>query len=204
MADRRIAIVLFNLGGPDEPKAVQPFLFNLFNDPAIIRLPGVLRTPLAHLISRRRGREAQEIYGYLGGGSPLLANTECQAKALETALAGSMNAKVFIAMRYWHPMAIETAVAVEEYEPDEIILLPLYPQFSTTTTASSVRAWDEACRFISLSVPTKLVCCYPWEQGFVAAGCRPGSRGIRTRCGAGKAAGVVLRPWVAGIRGAGW
>ena len=173
MADRRIAIVLFNLGGPDEPKAVQPFLFNLFNDPAITRLPGLLRTPLAHLMSRRRGREAQDIYGYLGGGSPLLANTERQAAALEASLSSDMGAKVFVAMRYWHPMAIETAVAVEEYLPDEIILLPLYPQFSTTTTASSVRAWEEACRFISLSVPTKLVCCYPWQRGFVvAAACR--------------------------------
>ncbi len=133
----KTAVVLFNLGGPDRPEAVRPFLFNLFNDPAIIGLPQPLRWLLAQLISRRRAPVAQEIYAHLGGGSPLLPNTEAQAAALEQALAnggGDDATKVFIAMRYWHPMSDATARAVRDFGPDRVLLLPLYPQFSTTTT----------------------------------------------------------------------
>ncbi len=107
----RTAIVLFNLGGPDRPRAVRPFLFNLFNDPAFIAAPGPLRWLLALGISRRRAPVARRIYAELGGGSPLLANTEAQARALEVAAnaqAGGGEVKVFIAMRYWHPMSGET------------------------------------------------------------------------------------------------
>ena len=133
---RKTAVVLFNLGGPDRPEAVRPFLFNLFNDPAIISAPGPVRWALAQFISRRRAPVAQEIYEHLGGGSPLLPNTEAQATALEQALGG--DARVFVAMRYWHPFADETAAAVREYSPEKVVLLPLYPQFSTTTTGSSI------------------------------------------------------------------
>src|SRR5579871_4029153 len=105
----RVAVVLFNLGGPDSPAAVEPFLFNLFNDPAIIRLPSVIRRPLASFIARRRARVARGIYAHLGGGSPLLANTKAQAAALEAELKSvGGETKVFIAMRYWHPFATET------------------------------------------------------------------------------------------------
>ncbi|MEM7441997.1 MAG: ferrochelatase [Pseudomonadota bacterium] len=166
----RIAVILFNLGGPDRPDAVRPFLFNLFNDPSILRLPNPMRFFLASLISRRRAKEATKIYEHIGGGSPLLPNTQAQADALQTALtAREMNADVHIAMRYWHPMAMETAVAVQETKPDLILLVPLYPQFSTTTTASSARVWHQAARQIGLNVPTRLLCCYPWQPGFIAA-----------------------------------
>ncbi|MEQ9814694.1 MAG: ferrochelatase [Azospirillaceae bacterium] len=171
---RRIAVILFNLGGPDRPEAVRPFLFNLFNDPSIIRLPWPLRTVLATLISRRRAKAAAKIYDELGGGSPLLENTQAQAAALDDALsslpeASDIEARSFIAMRYWHPMAMETALAVRDWAPDKIVLLPLYPQFSTTTTASSVRVWRAAARAAGLAAPESLVCCYPTDSGFVEA-----------------------------------
>ncbi|MEZ0300842.1 MAG: ferrochelatase, partial [Hyphomicrobiaceae bacterium] len=168
----RTAIVLFNLGGPDSLVAVRPFLFNLFNDPAIIRVPSLLRSMLAAWISRRRAPVAREIYGKMGNRSPILPNTEAQARALEQVLGGtieSSGAKAFIAMRYWHPMTAETVKAVKAYAPDQVILLPLYPQFSTTTTASSYQLWGEEARRQGLSAPTRLVCCYPTEPGFVAA-----------------------------------
>ena len=167
----KYAVVLFNLGGPDRQESVQPFLFNLFNDPSIISLPWPLRTLLAHVISKRRGPIAREIYSEIGGGSPLLPLTVEQAEALEAKLrgAGEDEVKVFIAMRYWHPMSDETALAVKDFNPSEIILLPLYPQFSTTTTASSLRVWKQASRAAGLDVPTRTVCCYPTEPGFIRA-----------------------------------
>jgi len=134
---KKTAVVLFNLGGPDSLAAVQPFLFNLFNDPAIIRLPHPFRWLLAKFISSRRAPVAQEIYAKMGGRSPILPQTEAQARALENVLGESF--RVFIAMRYWNPLTDETARAVAEWAPDDIVLLPLYPQFSTTTTAS--RFW---------------------------------------------------------------
>ncbi len=166
----RVAVVLFNLGGPDRLEAVQPFLANLFSDPAIIGLPALLRRPLAKLIARRRGPVAREIYAQIGGGSPLLALTEEQGAALAAALAGrGLQARSFVAMRYWHPMTDAAARAVAEWRPDEIVLLPLYPQYSSTTTGSSLAAWDEAAAAAGVSAPTRAVCCYPAEAGFVAA-----------------------------------
>ncbi len=166
----KTAIVLFNLGGPDTPAAVQPFLFNLFNDPAIIRIPNPFRWGLAKVISKRRAPIAREIYENLGGGSPLLPNTQAQAKALEAALTteDGDGFKVFIAMRYWHPFADETVQEVKAYEPDQILLVPLYPQFSTTTTGSSVTDWNRAAAKVGLDLPTKTLCCYPADPGFVS------------------------------------
>ncbi len=164
------AIVLFNLGGPDSPDAIEPFLFNLFNDPAIIRLPKFFRYLIAKLISKRRGPTAREIYAHLGGKSPILEQTDAQAAALEVALAGeSDDFQVFIAMRYWHPRAAETLAKVKAYDPDEVILLPLYPQFSTTTTASSLKEWQSLSKKAGLTVPVSTICCYPAENGFVEA-----------------------------------
>ena len=167
----RIAVVLFNLGGPDCPEAVQPFLFNLFNDPAIIRLPGLLRWPLGQLISRRRAPVAREIYAELGGRSPIGELTEQQAAALEAALRSdsSDDVKCFIAMRYWHPRAQEAAEKVKRFGPEKIVLLPLYPQYSTTTTGSSLKEWHEEAERAGLSVPTSTVCCYPAEHHFIAS-----------------------------------
>ena len=154
-----------NLGGPDSLEAVEPFLVNLFSDPAIISLPGVLRLPLARLVAWRRAGVARDIYGRLGGRSPLLVNTEAQARALEAALGSDY--RCFIAMRYWHPMSAETAREVAKWAPDEIVCLPLYPQFSTTTTASSLAAWRIAAGWQGLACPTRIICCYPCEQGLV-------------------------------------
>lgn len=166
----KTAVVLFNLGGPDSLDAVQPFLKNLFSDPAIIGAPAPVRWLLARLISRRRAPVAKKIYAEIGGRSPLLPNTEAQAEALQDALGG--DTKVFIAMRYWHPLVEETAREVQAWRPDRITLLPLYPQFSTTTTDSSLNAWDRAAVRIGLAVPTARLCCYPDDPGFVAASAR--------------------------------
>ena len=167
----RTAIVLFNLGGPDKPEAVRPFLFNLFNDPAIIGAPTLIRWLIATLISRRRAPVAREIYAKIGGASPLRENTEAQAQALETALAGGALGEVrcFMAMRYWHPFSRAAVAAVQAFAPTRIILLPLYPQFSTTTTGSSLTAWHRAARTAGLTAPVSAVCCYPTDPGFVAA-----------------------------------
>ena len=163
----RLAVVLFNLGGPDSPAAVEPFLHSLFSDPAIIRLPQPLRGIIARLVSRRRAPVARRIYDQLGGGSPLLANTKAQAAALESVLGNG--ARVFIAMRYWRPLSEDIAREVAAYGPDEILLLPLYPQYSTTTTESSLAAWHRAAAMAGLTAPTRAVCCYPAEAGFIEA-----------------------------------
>jgi ferrochelatase len=165
----KLAVVLFNLGGPDGPDAVRPFLFNLFKDPAIIGLPAVARYPIAALIASRREKSAQANYAIMGGGSPLLPETQAQAKALEatlTAVRPDLTSKVFIAMRYWKPFAEETAKAVAAFAPDEIVLLPLYPQYSTTTTASSLKDWQGTYDGPGRS---RTVCCYPTVQGLVEA-----------------------------------
>ncbi|MBV8133358.1 MAG: ferrochelatase [Alphaproteobacteria bacterium] len=163
----RVAVVLMNLGGPDSLAAVKPFLVNLFSDPAIIGLPGFLRLPLARFVAWRRAPVAHDIYVRLGGRSPLLANTEAQARALEAALGPGH--RCFVTMRYWHPLGAETAREVAEWAPDEIVCLPLYPQYSTTTTASSLAAWQSAAAQQGLTRPTHMIRCYPCEQGLVEA-----------------------------------
>lgn len=180
---QRLAVVLFNLGGPDGPASVKPFLFNLFNDPAIIGLPGLLRTPLARLISSRREASAQANYAHMGGGSPLLPQTLAQAEALKAALAARRPGDeigVFIAMRYWHPLTEETAAEVAAFRPDQIVLLPLYPQYSTTTTASSLKRWQETYRGPGLS---RTVCCYPAAEGWIEAQARLISQSLQAAGG---------------------
>ena len=142
----KTAIILFNLGGPDNPEAVKPFLFNLFNDPAIVRLPKPFRWILAKLVSTRRNKIAQEIYAKIGGRSPILENTQAQARALEKVLSDCGEVKCFVSMRYWYPFVEGAVMAVKNLAPDQIVLLPLYPQFSTTTTASSLKSWQQSCR----------------------------------------------------------
>ena len=166
----RLAVVTFNLGGPDSLEAVQPFLFNLFHDPAIIGLPQPFRWLVAKLISRRRAPIAREIYSHLGGKSPLLEFTHAQATALAEELSGvDDSVEIFVCMRYWHPMADSVVTAVKAFDPDEIVLLPLYPQFSTTTVGSSLTDWHRAASKVNLSVTTHAICCYPVEKGWVAA-----------------------------------
>lgn len=164
----RLAIVLFNLGGPDAPESVRPFLVNLFTDPAILRVPGFVRPWLGRIIAWRRTGPASENYAILGGRSPLLELTQEQARALEGVVnaAGGVEARCFIAMRYWHPMSEETAAEVAAWKPDEVLLLPLYPQYSTTTTGSSVLAWEAAARRAGLSAPTTTLCCFHSDPGF--------------------------------------
>jgi ferrochelatase len=166
----KLAIVLFNLGGPDSPEAVEPFLQNLFNDPAILSVPAVVRKPLARWIAGRRAPIAREIYARLGGRSPILKETEAQADALDRLLkARGCEAKSFIAMRCWHPFSDAAAKAVRDWSAEAIVLLPLYPQFSITTTASSFADWDRAARAAGLSLPTARICCYPDQPDFIAA-----------------------------------
>jgi ferrochelatase len=163
----RTAVVLFNLGGPDSLDAVEPFLANLFSDPAIISLPQPFRGLLARMIARRRAPVARQIYHRLGDASPILANTKAQATALEAALGPQY--RVFIAMRCWHPLSGEAAAAAKAWQADEVVLLPLYPQFSTTTTASSLADWRQAAARAGLDAPVRAVCCYPAAPGFAHA-----------------------------------
>jgi ferrochelatase len=164
---RRLAVVLFNLGGPDRPEAIKPFLLNLFTDPAILRVPFFVRPILARLIVRSRLRLATANYALLGGRSPLLELTQSQAVALEAELS-ELDAKCFVAMRYWHPLSDETARAVRNWRPDEVVLLPLYPHYSTTTTGSSLTTWREAAARAGLVADTVTICCYPTDAGYVA------------------------------------
>ena len=165
----RVAVILFNLGGPDKLESVQPFLFNLFQDPAIISVPQPFRWMLAKLISSRRAPIAQEIYEHIGGKSPLLELTTEQANALEAECSDIGDVKAFICMRYWHPMSPETVANVKAYNPDKIILLPLYPQFSTTTSGSSIKDWLKQARKAGLTAPTVEICCYPRESGWISS-----------------------------------
>ncbi len=165
----RTAVVLMNLGGPDSLDAVEPFLRNLFRDPAIIGAPGPVRRLLARLIARRRGPEAREIYRTIGGRSPLLEETEAQAAALQAALGDLGVVEVVVTMRYWHPMSEAAAQQVAAFRPDRIVLLPLYPQFSTTTVASSLDAWWKAASTAGIAAPTHAICCYPQAEGLIAA-----------------------------------
>ncbi len=164
----KVAIVLFNLGGPDSPEAIRPFLLNLFNDPAILRAPFFVRPFLARKIAAARLRPATEAVHLMGGKSPLLETTRAQAGALEAALP-ELEAKCFIAMRYWHPSSLHAARAVKAWQPDEVVLLPLYPQYSTTTTGSSLTDWRAAAARVGLVAPTSAVCCFRSAPEFIAA-----------------------------------
>src|SRR5882757_8519965 len=177
----KIAVILFNLGGPDSLDAVQPFLRNLFSDPAIINLPSWLRLPLARFIASRRTPKATEIYAKIGGSSPILGQTEAQARALEEALGSEHEWRGYVCMRYWHPMTDAVVRSVKRFAPDRIVLLPLYPQFSTTTTGSSFQAWHEA---VDLKVPTATVESYPTEPGFIRASVELVKEGLAKTSGA--------------------
>ena len=164
------AIILFNLGGPDKLENVEPFLFNLFNDPAILNIPSLIRYPLAKLISNRRAPIAKKIYQEIGGSSPILKLTIDQSNALEKKLNHSDNQnnyKCFVVMRCWHPRAEDVVKNVKEYCPDEIVLLPLYPQYSAATSGSSIKEWHTVCKKINYSTKTSTICCYPTDISFI-------------------------------------
>ena len=161
------AVILFNLGGPDKLESVEPFLFNLFNDPEIISIPSIFRYPLAKLISKKRAPIAKNIYKEIGNKSPILKLTQNQAKSLENNLSKKGNYKCFVVMRCWHPRASDVIKKVKEYNPAEIILLPLYPQYSTSTSGSSINEWNDLCKKENYQIKTKTICCYPTENNFV-------------------------------------
>ena len=147
-------------------------MFNLFNDPAILNLPSFFRFPLAKLIATRRTPTAQKIYKELGGSSPILKLTEEQSYALETRLNKNdnlSNYKCFIVMRCWHPRAENVVKKVINYNPDEIILMPLYPQYSAATSGSSIKEWNDICLKNNFNVKTSTICCYPTDKNFVEA-----------------------------------
>jgi len=167
----KTAVILFNLGGPDSPKAIAPFLFSLFNDKAIVTLPQPLRALVAAYITIKRLPAAYAIYRKIGGKSPIFEQTQAQAEQLEKQLNKKPGEqyKAFVCMRHWHPKSSLVIKKVKAYAPDRILLLPLYPQYSTTTTGSSFADWDAACSKAGLDVPTKRICCYPADLGIVAA-----------------------------------
>lgn len=188
MKELKTAIVLFNLGGPDKPEAIRPFLFNLFNDKAIISLPQPFRSMLAWLISKKREKTAQEIYKELGGKSPIEEITRSQADELEKELSYIGDFKVFVAMRYWKPFAAEAVEQIKNYGADQIILLPLYPQFSTATSESSIDDFIKSAKKLGLNlnfqqkkwfnfkkdqkndenkIQLKTVCCYFQDEDFI-------------------------------------
>ena len=166
------AIILFNLGGPDKLKNVEPFLFNLFYDPAILNLPKFLRYPLAKLISNRRAPTAKKIYEELGGASPILKLTIDQSNSLENKLNDedkNNEYKCFIVMRCWHPRAENVIDEVKNFNPDEVTLLPLYPQYSAATSGSSIKEWQDVCKKNDYNVKTSTICCYPTNANFIDA-----------------------------------
>jgi ferrochelatase len=166
---KKVAVVLFNLGGPSSLDEVEGFLFNLFNDKAIIDLPKFFRYWLAKLISFSRREKAKNIYKEIGGKSPILELTKAQAKALEKQLiSDGIQAKTYVAMRYSSPRAKEVAMQVAAGDFDDIILLPLYPQFSTTTSESSIEEFKELVKG-KLTSKLKTICCYPTEESFIKA-----------------------------------
>jgi ferrochelatase len=173
--NERIAVVLFNLGGPDAPSAIAPFLKNFFMDPAIIGAPYPVRFLLSRLIAWRRSRnEAGSSYAMLGGRSPILEHTRAQAQALEALLVDlpGVHVSVHVCMRYWHPMSDQVAAQVKQSGATRVILLPLYPQFSTTTTGSSFTDWDRAAKAVGLDVPTQAICCYHDDAAWIGASAR--------------------------------
>jgi protoporphyrin/coproporphyrin ferrochelatase len=158
--NRTVGVVLFQLGGPDSLDAIEPFLYNLFCDPDIIDFPlaKIARRPLAKLISSNRARRVQSHYAEIGGRSPILEFTNVQATALERQLNQSISAKVFVAMRYWHPMTKETVQLMEQASLDELVLLPLYPQYSRTTAGSSLNEWNRRVSRSALrNLPARVV-----------------------------------------------
>jgi protoporphyrin/coproporphyrin ferrochelatase len=162
--NKKIAVVLFQLGGPDSLEAVEPFLFNLFMDPDIIDFPlaFLARKPLAKLISNRRSQKVQNNYKMIGGKSPILDLTRLQASALNACLKQQgIQAQVFITMRYWHPMTDEIVREIKIGGFNQLILIPLYPQFSQATTGSSIHEWNRQAKKQGLNIATQFVCCYP-------------------------------------------
>jgi len=165
----KTAVLLASMGGPDSLQAVRPFLVNLFNDPSILRVPSFIRPFLAQMIASGRDRTAQAVYKKMGGCSPLLANTQKQAKALESVLKQEGEYCCFVGMSYWHPFLKDTMKEVKSYGPDRIIVVPLYPQFSTTTTLSVIRDVKNAAHELGLICDIVFIENFYRSSGFIQA-----------------------------------
>src|SRR6204780_4629462 len=165
---KRIAIILFQLGGPDSQAAVEPFLYRLFCDPDIINFPGAFlaRKPLAKLISTTRSKIVRQHYAEIGGGSPIRRLTEQQAQALQAELRPYISARTIVAMRYWHPDTQEAIATLESTPFDELVLLPLYPHYSFATTGSSLKEWN---RLYKPQVPVHVVDHFYDHPDYIAA-----------------------------------
>ena len=169
MADpKKVAVVLFQLGGPDSQAAVEPFLYNLFCDPDIINFPGAFlaRKLIAKLISTTRSKVVGQHYMEIGGASPIRRLTEQQARALEVALKPHISARSIIAMRYWHPNTAEAIASLDREPYDELVLLPLYPHYSFATTRSSVNEWN---RQYKPTTPVKIIDHFYDHPDYIAA-----------------------------------
>lgn len=177
---KKIGVVLFQLGGPDSLEAVEPFLYNLFVDPDIIDFPlaRLARKPLARRIARSRAQKVQKLYAAIGGKSPIVEWTRRQSRALEEALRKSIDARVVVAMRYWHPLTDDALreLAQEKNEDknedvwSELILLPLYPQYSKTTTGSSFNEWGRQFAASAIrNVPVRRIQDFHRDPGYIDA-----------------------------------
>jgi ferrochelatase len=171
--EEKIGVMLLNLGGPDTLNDVQPFLFNLFADPDIIRLPRLfqfLQQPLAQLISVLRAPKSKEGYAAIGGGSPLRKITDEQASALKLALqAKEVPANVYVAMRYWHPFTEEAVHQIKRDRITKLVVLPLYPQYSISTTGSSLRVLRDMFRndaYLS-RLPVAIIQSWYQREGYI-------------------------------------
>lgn len=157
--EHRVAVVLFQLGGPDSLEAIEPFLYNLFCDPDIIDFPfaRLARKPLARLVARHRARRVQEHYAEIGGKSPIGELTLAQAAALERELRRTLDARVLVAMRYWHPLTEAVVAKIQQGDFDELVLLPLYPQYSRVTSGSSLNEWHRQVARAGLNLPSRVI-----------------------------------------------
>lgn len=169
--EKKVAVVLLNMGGPDSLEAVKPFLFNLFYDPAILALKNPLRWLAAKYLSGKRAPVAREIYQKIGGKSPLLEISQDQAKALEQYLNQDQETdyKCFVSMRYWHPFSHEVVKQVRNFDPGRIILLPFYPHYSITTVGSSLIDWNKQAMKAGLDIPFRVIRDYPVADGYIEA-----------------------------------
>ena len=165
---KNIAVILFQLGGPDSQDTVEPFLYNLFRDPDIINFPGsfLARKPLAKLISTTRSKRVRQHYAEIGGGSPIRRLTMQQERALEAALRQHLSARAIVAMRYWHPNTEEAVASLLSAPFEELVLLPLYPHYSFATTGSSLKEWN---RRYQANVPVHLIDHFFDHPDYIAA-----------------------------------
>ena len=159
-------VLLFNLGGPETLKDVRPFLYNLFSDPEIIRIKSdVLRKLVAWLIASIRQGKSRDLYRQIGGGSPLRKITEAQAAALRTALSTrDLAANAYVGMRCWKPGIDQAVDQILRDQITELVLLPLFPQYSVTTTGSCFKYFQSLDRKLGFSAKMRISAVESWFE----------------------------------------